>query len=106
MLDKLKTLFTIQVFNKENDVKNTEIYSKLKQIHREIKEKIMDGTLENDFTGFMDMWEEIADIDMLLTNWESDGESVQRRLINEEMSEDDEVMSRGCALYHEERDAA
>ena len=106
MLDKMKTLFTIELFNKEIDMKNTEIHSKLKEIHREIKEKIMDGTLENDFTGFMDMWEELAEIDMLLTNWESDSESVQRRLINEEMNEDDDEMSRGCAQYHAERDDA
>ena len=90
MLDKLKTLFTIDIFNKEHDMKTTEIHSKLKDIHQEIKELIMAGKLDEDFPAFMDMWEEMAEIDMLLTDWDGDSKYVQRRLINAEMARIDE----------------
>ena len=63
----------------------------LVSVIKTLKEVIMaDGeTLDTaSFNALMDVWEEIYNIQALLTRWDTDGERLQRELINETMMDD------------------
>ena len=64
----------------------------LVSVIKTLKEVIMaEGeTLDSaSFMALMDVWEEIYNIQALLTRWDTDGERLQRELINETMMDDD-----------------
>ena len=65
----------------------------LVSVIKKLKEVIMaEGeTLDAaSFNALMDVWEEIYNIQTLLTRWDIDGEHLQRELINETMMDDDD----------------
>ena len=67
--------------------------STLVSVIKTLKEVIMaEGeTLDHaSFNALMDVWEEIYNIQALLTRWDTDGERLQRELINETMMDDDD----------------
>ena len=66
-----------------------DIDRKLQEIQQEIKNLAMAGKLEN-LSEVLDMWETLGDIDTLMRAWEVDSKNLQRRLINEQMMEDDQ----------------
>ena len=66
-----------------------EIDRKLQEIQQEIKNLAMAGQLEN-LSEVLDMWETLGDIEALMRAWEVDSKGLQRRLINEQMMEDDQ----------------
>lgn len=67
-----------------------EIDRKLQEIQQEIKNLAMAGQLENLNVEVLDMWETLGDIEALMREWEVDSKGLQRRLINEQMMEDDQ----------------
>ena len=65
-----------------------EIDQKLQELQREIKNLMMAGTLDQNLSEMLDMWETLGDIDALLRAWDVDSKEVQRKLIYEEMRDD------------------
>ena len=64
--------------------------NRLQAIQRDVEQLIMAGKLAEDITTTLDMWETLGDIDSLLREWDADPRGTQRRLINEQMMEDDQ----------------
>jgi len=64
--------------------------NRLQAIQRDVEQLIMAGKLAEDIKSTIDLRETLGDIDSLLGEWDADPKGTQRRLINEQMMEDDQ----------------
>jgi len=59
----------------------------LAQVALSVQEAIMSGRLDDDYKGFLDLWEDLSTIEILFKSWNDRPQEVKERLIRASMED-------------------